>query len=229
MSVAKYRSWKDIPEGTWRWKSFKPTEIACRGTECGCGGAIIVDTTALDCLQRLRDTLGKPLIINSAYRCPKHNKSVSTAKDSHHTKGDAFDVSMKNHNPAIFIASAKLSGFRGIGTYPPGMGNFVHVDLGPSRTWGKPFRSQEPEFTEERKPKPLVKSRIAKGGAAVATVGGGIAADGIGKALEAATPAIPLANTLAESAPYVLAGLLLVGIAAWIIWARRDMDRGEDA
>lgn len=52
-----------MPEGTWRWKNFSPAEIACRGT-----GKLLINEPALDKLQALRDRLGKPLIVRSAYR-----------------------------------------------------------------------------------------------------------------------------------------------------------------
>ena len=70
MTTTFYRTWRDVPERTWRWPNFSPAEIACRGT-----GKLPVDETALDKLQALRDRLGKPLIVRSAYRSPEHNRA----------------------------------------------------------------------------------------------------------------------------------------------------------
>ena len=71
MPTTTYAHFRDVPESAWRWPSFSPAEIACRGT-----GAIKINTEALDKLQTLRNRLGKPLIVRSAYRSPRHNRAV---------------------------------------------------------------------------------------------------------------------------------------------------------
>ena len=43
-------------------------------------------------LQPLRDAWGKPLAINSGFRCPEVNKAVGGVPTSQHTKGEAADV-----------------------------------------------------------------------------------------------------------------------------------------
>lgn len=116
-----YNRWQDVPAAAWRWPNFSPQEIACKGT-----GSVLVDEDALDKLQALRNKLGRPLIITSAYRSPSHNRAVGGASGSMHLKGRAFDVVMSNHNPATFEAAATQSGFRGIGHYPAS--NFMHID-----------------------------------------------------------------------------------------------------
>lgn len=80
--------------------------------------------------------------INSAYRSPEYNaelrkKSSKVAKNSNHMQGIAFDIStirsvgISNADRTIFKNVAKQSGFLGIGTYD----SFIHVDLGPERSW----------------------------------------------------------------------------------------------
>ncbi len=61
-------------------------------------------------LQVLRDQLGKPLIVRSAYRSPEHNRVVGGAKRSKHMEGAAFDIAMANHDPAAFEAAAREVG-----------------------------------------------------------------------------------------------------------------------
>ncbi|HHW33051.1 MULTISPECIES: D-Ala-D-Ala carboxypeptidase family metallohydrolase [Paracoccus] len=75
MTTTFYRHWRDVPDGAWRWPNFSPAEIACRGT-----GKLLVNAPPLDRLQALRDRLGKPLIVRSAYRSPEHNRSLQTPK-----------------------------------------------------------------------------------------------------------------------------------------------------
>lgn len=128
-----YKSWKDVPLAEWkkRWPNFSPEEIASNiYTDIKKGikvkGPILIDTRALDMLQALRTALGKPFIVNSAYRDPEYNRQINGAKNSMHMQGKAFDISMANHNPAEFEAAAIKAGFKGIGHYPGS--NFMHID-----------------------------------------------------------------------------------------------------
>lgn len=137
-----YQSYKDVPAEAWRWQNFSPREIACKGT-----GQLLVDEVALDRLQALRDALGVPIVIVSAYRSPEHNRRVGGAKGSYHMKGCAFDVSMANHDPDLFEMAARSMGFRGFGYYPKS--GFMHIDTGPARTWGERFARAETQVTRE--------------------------------------------------------------------------------
>ena len=71
MTTSFYDHWRDVPESAWRWPNFSPAEIDCRGT-----GKLLINEPALDKLQTLRDRLGRPLIVRSAYRSPEHNRTV---------------------------------------------------------------------------------------------------------------------------------------------------------
>ena len=87
MTTTFHRHWRDVPGSAWRWPNFSPAEIACRGT-----GKLLINEPALDKLQALRDRLGKPLIVRSAYRSPEHNRAVGGATRSKHMDGAAFDI-----------------------------------------------------------------------------------------------------------------------------------------
>ncbi|WP_246448865.1 D-Ala-D-Ala carboxypeptidase family metallohydrolase [Paracoccus amoyensis] len=100
MTNTFHSHWRDVPEGTWRWPNFSPAEIACRGT-----GKLLINEPALDKLQALRDRLGKPLIVRSAYRSPEHNRTVGGATRSKHLDGAAFDIAM----PSSRLASTHRS------------------------------------------------------------------------------------------------------------------------
>ena len=43
-------------------------------------------------LQIIREAIGKPIIINSAYRTPEYNKSIGGASKSQHLLGKAADI-----------------------------------------------------------------------------------------------------------------------------------------
>jgi len=167
--VKTYRHWRDVPTRDWRWKNFSPAEIACRGT-----GQLKLHPQALDMLQALRDRLGKPLILRSAYRSPQHNASLKGASPrSKHMDGTAFDIAMANHDPLAFEAAAREVGFLGFGYYR--RSGFIHIDLGPARIWGEKFPVRMSAFAEEvpAAREVIAQSRTLKGtgAAGVATVG----------------------------------------------------------
>lgn len=45
--------------------------------------------------ERVREIIGKPLIITSGYRCPELNKAVGGAFTSQHVFGEAIDIVVK--------------------------------------------------------------------------------------------------------------------------------------
>ena len=132
-----------------------------------------MDEAALDKLQALRDRLGKPLILRSAYRSPEHNRAVGGAKASKHIEGITFDIAMANHDPGAFEAAARAIGFQGFGFYP--RSGFIHIDLGPTRNWGERFPTRATAFAAETPParEVLSGSRTLRGSGAagIATVG----------------------------------------------------------
>lgn len=47
-------------------------------------------------LESVRSHVGKPLYINSGFRCPEVNSRVGGARTSHHLTGSAVDISIRN-------------------------------------------------------------------------------------------------------------------------------------
>lgn len=215
--IRTFRHFRDVPQDFWRWKNFSPAEIACRGT-----GQLKLHPEALDKLQALRDRLGKPLILRSAYRSPEHNRAVGGAKASKHMDGTAFDVAMGNHDPVAFETAARDAGFLGFGYYP--RSGFMHIDLGPARTWGNKFPVRAVPFATEMPPvrEALAESRTLRGtgAAGVATVGAAgveVAQAVLAEAQGAILPLVPYLDTLR----WLFIALALSGIAM-AVWARVD-------
>lgn len=50
-------------------------------------------------LQVLRDRLNAPIVINSGYRSPEHNKAIRGAKNSQHLYGKAADIVVRGYTP----------------------------------------------------------------------------------------------------------------------------------
>jgi zinc D-Ala-D-Ala carboxypeptidase len=215
--IRTFRHFREVPETLWRWKNFSPAEIACRGT-----GQLKLHPAALDKLQALRDRLGKPLIVRSAYRSPQHNRIVGGAPRSKHMDGTAFDIAMSNHDPVAFAEAARAVGFLGFGTYP--RSGFMHIDLGPARSWGEPFPVRAAGFAPETRParEAIAESRTLKGtgAAGVATVGAAgveFAQEVLAEAQGAMLPLVPYLDTLR----WLFIVLALAGIAV-TVWARVD-------
>lgn len=55
-------------------------------------------------LDPLREMYGKPITVNSGYRCPKLNAAVCGAKNSQHMRGEAADITAgsKTENKRLF-------------------------------------------------------------------------------------------------------------------------------
>ncbi len=78
----------------------------------------LVDTV----LQPLRDSWGKPMHINSGYRCPDLNKAVGGQPTSQHVKGEAADIASDNPVELARLAVRMKLPFDQMILYP----TFVH-------------------------------------------------------------------------------------------------------
>lgn len=82
-------------------------------------------------LQALRDEIGKPILINSGYRSPSHNKRIGGVPNSQHTLGKAADINVHGMNPKqvaeVIEKLIKLGKMQqgAIGIYS----TFVHYDI----------------------------------------------------------------------------------------------------
>ena len=107
--------------------NFAIYEFACKGS--GCCSTVKIDSELVAILQKIRDHFGKPVYLNSAYRCAKHNAAVGGSSGSYHTKGMAADIRVEGEDPKEVAKFAESIGVLGIGLYS----NFVHVDTRKSK------------------------------------------------------------------------------------------------
>jgi zinc D-Ala-D-Ala carboxypeptidase len=178
----EYKSWREVPVAEFkaRWPNFSPEEIACNGD-----GKVMLNFAALDALQKLRVKLGRPIILNSAYRSPAYNAKIGGAKASKHMEGIAFDCSMTNHNPEEFERAAVSLGFRGIGHYPGS--NFMHIDTRKSSTvvrWVGTGKNARWFFTASSRPAPAPVPARALSGIAGQLVDSALGSSGAGRVTE---------------------------------------------
>lgn len=106
------------------------------------GQAIGMDTRTIDIMaaaHNLMDTR-EPYMLLSGYRSPQTNamlrsRSRGVAKNSLHMKGQAADLRLKSRSVNQMFSAAKACHAGGVGKYSGS--NFVHMDCGVVRTWGR--------------------------------------------------------------------------------------------
>jgi len=98
-----------------------------------------IDPRLLDLLFALQEKLetDEPFLLTSGYRTPETNARLvaeGAAVNSLHMQGQAADISLRGRSLGqLHRAALSLRG-GGVGYYPAH--GFVHVDVGPIRTWG---------------------------------------------------------------------------------------------
>lgn len=100
---------------------FKTSEFTCK-----CCGKTIVSGYLIHLLNNIREAFGKPIVVNSGYRCKKHNKKVGSKDNSAHRRGTAADIKCDNSIDRFkIIRLAYEVGFKRMGLE----GRFLHLDV----------------------------------------------------------------------------------------------------
>lgn len=87
-----------------------------------------MDESFLSRLDMLRYRYNQPIILNSAYRCPSHNKSVGGVSDSPHTQGLGVDIRCDRQNAYTLLKYIMMMQFSGVGISQKGDSRFIHID-----------------------------------------------------------------------------------------------------
>lgn len=103
-------------------ENFDSTEFDCHCTYPDCQ-ITYVDFDLVNWLQKKRDEWGKTILIDSGFRCTRHNRNVGGKKGSYHLIGKAADIKVLGMLPEE-VADA-CEDFHGLGRYP----TFTHVDV----------------------------------------------------------------------------------------------------
>ncbi|NBB96655.1 MAG: DUF882 domain-containing protein [Alphaproteobacteria bacterium] len=101
-----------------------------------------IDPRTVDILAAAHGLLrvNEPYMLLSGYRSPETNamlraRSSGVARNSLHMKGEAADVRLKSRSVSEVARAATSCGAGGVGRYS--RSNFVHMDCGVVRTWGR--------------------------------------------------------------------------------------------
>jgi zinc D-Ala-D-Ala carboxypeptidase len=104
---------------------FSRAELVCK--HCG---RYQFDGEFLVLINDLRHRHGKPLYVNSAYRCPLH--PIEKAKEfgpGAHASGKAIDLSVEHGDALSVISIAMDLGIKRIGVNQKGENRFIHLDV----------------------------------------------------------------------------------------------------
>lgn len=85
-------------------------------------------------IKKIENHYGRPAIITSGFRSPRHNRKIGGARNSRHTSCEAADIQVEGvskWNLAAYVRSMPDRG--GVGTYCHT--ESVHVDIGTERDW----------------------------------------------------------------------------------------------
>ncbi|WP_294220583.1 DUF882 domain-containing protein [uncultured Shimia sp.] len=103
---------------------------------------ISVDTRTVDIMAAAHNLMdvNEPYMLLSGYRSPKTNamlrsRSRGVAKNSLHMKGQAADLRLGSRSVHQMAKAAAACRAGGVGRYSGS--NFVHMDCGPVRQWGR--------------------------------------------------------------------------------------------
>lgn len=104
--------------------------------------SIAIDTRAIDIMSAAHNMMDvtEPYLLLSGYRSPQTNamlrsRSRGVAKKSLHMKGQAADLRLKSRSVSQISKAAAACNAGGVGRYSGS--NFVHMDCGPVRVWGR--------------------------------------------------------------------------------------------
>ena len=93
---------------------------------CPCCSQVSADFRLVSGLQALRESIQKPIVISSAFRCVKHNIEVGGAENSNHKIGTAADIIVPGMKPLdLLLAAESVRWLQGFGYGE----RFLHVDV----------------------------------------------------------------------------------------------------
>lgn len=113
-------------------KHFKEREFVCKCcVELPSFAKENVVALVSNVLDPAREQFGGPVLVNSGYRCPKHNSEVGGVANSQHLRGEAADITCVDNKrlKQIIVENGKFDQLIDYGT-------FLHVSwkrFGPNR------------------------------------------------------------------------------------------------
>ena len=115
-------------------KNFSRLEVQC---PCGCG-ANLINPFLIEKLQKVRNIIGRPIIITSGVRCEFYNASIKASMNSSHIPddhgiGNVVDIACTNSKDRYELVELAQKFFKRIGISGGSYRGFVHLDVDRSK------------------------------------------------------------------------------------------------
>lgn len=112
-----------MPSNRWRYFSESTDPKLFR---CPCCGKPGIKYELVDILDRIRNSVGLPMAVNSGIRCEKHNEATRGSKNSEHMTGEGVDIRVTTSGMRYLLIEHGLA----LGINRFGIGDdFVHVGI----------------------------------------------------------------------------------------------------
>lgn len=102
---------------------FSRDELMCQ--HCG---EYYFDSEFMALLNNIREEYGKPMIVNSGYRCQEHPLERAKTSTGAHSLGKAVDIRCSGADALELIRIAMEFGIKRIGVNQKGSTRFIHLD-----------------------------------------------------------------------------------------------------
>ena len=115
-------------------ENFSKLEVQC---PCGCG-ADKISSVLIERLQKVRNIIGRSIIITSGVRCEFYNTSIKESMNSSHIPdsygmGNAVDIACTTSKYRYELIQVAQKLFNRIGISGGSYEGFVHLDVGRSK------------------------------------------------------------------------------------------------
>jgi len=115
--MSEKANWEEYP-------NFSKSEFDCKET-----GENKMRHHFMTRLQKLRKAYGKPMVVTSGYRSPKHSIEARKTKPGIHPDGIAVDIKCRGQDALELLELGLNMGFTGLGISQKGADRFIHFDL----------------------------------------------------------------------------------------------------
>ena len=108
------------------YKYFTEDELKC--SHCG---NLVIDDEFIKKIEALREAVGFPFVVSSAYRCEQHPIEKRKSTPGAHVTGKAMDIHVTGEKALTLLEEALKAGFTGIRINQKGQVNsrFIHLDI----------------------------------------------------------------------------------------------------
>jgi len=106
-----------------KFKYFTDAELDCSHCQ-----ESKMDGYFMEMIEALREEMGFPFVVTSAYRCRQHPVEAPKKLSGAHSTGQAMDIAVKGEDAYRLLSGALRANFTGVGVSQKGSSRFIHLD-----------------------------------------------------------------------------------------------------